>query len=200
VKTLNGLNYNVARASKQQNELDHIGTITAIIGQLRSKNLSARQMAAVTGIDVMEILDSVDIIKARLAGNRNASRLLADLAKRSSGKLFADGGYTGSGGKYEPAGVVHKGEMVFEQEAVARHGLGSLEALRHGRARIVPGYALGGLVGPSGVSLGTTFDYRRLGAEIARHSGNTYHAHGADAESALRKVMREDEFRKVARL
>ncbi|EKL38090.1 hypothetical protein ACIN5098_1106, partial [Acinetobacter baumannii OIFC098] len=26
---------------------------------------------------------------------------------------FADGGYTGSGGKYEPAGIVHKGEVVW---------------------------------------------------------------------------------------
>ncbi|HBI2331925.1 TPA: hypothetical protein OXS04_003879, partial [Acinetobacter baumannii] len=24
---------------------------------------------------------------------------------------FADGGYTGSGGKYQPAGIVHKGEV-----------------------------------------------------------------------------------------
>ncbi len=31
---------------------------------------------------------------------------------------YADGGYTGSGGKYEPAGVVHKGEFVSSQEAV----------------------------------------------------------------------------------
>ena len=31
---------------------------------------------------------------------------------------FADGGYTGRGGKYEPAGTVHKGEYVLPQEAV----------------------------------------------------------------------------------
>ncbi|WP_049043689.1 hypothetical protein, partial [Acinetobacter baumannii] len=29
---------------------------------------------------------------------------------------FADGGYTGSGGKYQPAGIVHKGEVVWSQE------------------------------------------------------------------------------------
>jgi hypothetical protein len=31
---------------------------------------------------------------------------------------FAKGGYTGTGGKYEPAGVVHKGEYVIPKEHV----------------------------------------------------------------------------------
>lgn len=34
---------------------------------------------------------------------------------------FADGGYTGPGGKYEPAGVVHKGEFVAPQDMTRRH-------------------------------------------------------------------------------
>lgn len=36
---------------------------------------------------------------------------------------FAEGGYTGSGGKYEPAGLVHRGEFVMPQETVARFGV-----------------------------------------------------------------------------
>ncbi|HBR6964405.1 TPA: phage tail tape measure protein, partial [Klebsiella aerogenes] len=35
---------------------------------------------------------------------------------------FASGGYTGSGGKYQPAGIVHKGEYVFDQESTNRIG------------------------------------------------------------------------------
>ena len=35
---------------------------------------------------------------------------------------FATGGYTGAGGKYEPAGIVHKGEVVFSQRDVRNHG------------------------------------------------------------------------------
>jgi hypothetical protein len=31
---------------------------------------------------------------------------------------FAEGGYTGKGGKYEPAGIVHKGEVVLPREQV----------------------------------------------------------------------------------
>ncbi|HAW6243888.1 TPA: tape measure protein, partial [Acinetobacter baumannii] len=35
---------------------------------------------------------------------------------------FADGGYTGRGGKYEVAGAVHKGEIVWSQEDIKRWG------------------------------------------------------------------------------
>lgn len=63
----------------------------------------------------------------------------------SSGPMYAwSGGYTGPGGKYEPAGIVHKGEVVFSQEDVARAGgVGAVEAIRTG----VKGYAQGGVVG-----------------------------------------------------
>jgi len=45
---------------------------------------------------------------------------------------FAAGGFTGPGGKYQPAGVVHKGEYVFDQAATNRIGVSNLEALRNG--------------------------------------------------------------------
>lgn len=53
---------------------------------------------------------------------------------------FAGGGYTGHGGKYEPAGIVHKGEYVFSKEATQRIGVDRLERLHRG-------YASGGYVG-----------------------------------------------------
>ncbi|MDC4768276.1 tape measure protein [Acinetobacter baumannii] len=44
---------------------------------------------------------------------------------------FADGGYTGSGRKYEPAGIVHKGEVVWSQEDIKRWGgVGLVENMR----------------------------------------------------------------------
>ncbi|EMS6580609.1 phage tail tape measure protein, partial [Escherichia coli] len=33
---------------------------------------------------------------------------------------FATGGFTGTGGKYEPAGIVHRGEFVFTKETTSR--------------------------------------------------------------------------------
>ncbi|RDJ49449.1 phage tail length tape measure protein, partial [Acinetobacter baumannii] len=44
---------------------------------------------------------------------------------------FADGGFTGSGGKYQPAGIVHKGEIVWSQEDIKRWGgVGLVEKMR----------------------------------------------------------------------
>lgn len=57
---------------------------------------------------------------------------------------FADGGYTGPGGKYQPAGIVHAGEVVWSQADIARWGgVGVVEAMR-----TMVGYAKGGLVHP----------------------------------------------------
>lgn len=59
-----------------------------------------------------------------------------------SAALFSGGGYTGYGGKYEPAGIVHKGEVVFSQRDVRNHGgVAAVERLR------LKGYADGGTVG-----------------------------------------------------
>lgn len=57
---------------------------------------------------------------------------------------FAEGGYTGGGGRMEPAGVVHKGEYVFSQPAVNRLGISYLDSLHVNAKR---GYAGGGAVG-----------------------------------------------------
>lgn len=59
-------------------------------------------------------------------------------------KGFASGGYTGHGGKYEPAGVVHKGEGVLTQEEVK--ALGGPQGFEDLRKSIRRGYATGGLV------------------------------------------------------
>lgn len=53
--------------------------------------------------------------------------------------IFAKGGYTGNGGKYEPAGIVHKGEYVMDADTVRKLGVDRLDALR--------GYVNGGMVG-----------------------------------------------------
>lgn len=57
---------------------------------------------------------------------------------------FSSGGFTGHGGKFEPAGVVHRGEFVISKEATNRIGVANLEALHSAAKR---GYSGGGLVG-----------------------------------------------------
>ena len=51
---------------------------------------------------------------------------------------FSVGGYTGTGGVNEAAGVVHKGEVVFNQRDVAKFGgWRAVEALRRGGAGVL---------------------------------------------------------------
>lgn len=65
---------------------------------------------------------------------------------------YADGGFTGAGSKYQPAGVVHAGEYVFSADSVRRLGLEALDNLhRFARGSTIPraprmAYAEGGLV------------------------------------------------------
>ncbi|SDV51677.1 phage tail tape measure protein, partial [Chitinasiproducens palmae] len=62
------------------------------------------------------------------------------------------GGFTGIGGKYEPAGVVHRGEFVFDQEKTARYRP-LFEAIHAGQGLGGwRGYAQGGYVGQGGAS------------------------------------------------
>lgn len=62
------------------------------------------------------------------------------------GPGFASGGYTGPGAKDAPAGVVHRGEIVWSQYDIARAGgVAAVEGMRRG-AR---GYSEGGYVSPA---------------------------------------------------
>ncbi|MYZ41423.1 phage tail length tape measure family protein [Schauerella aestuarii] len=68
------------------------------------------------------------------------------------GKAFADGGYTGQGGKYDPAGVVHAGEYVINADATRKLGRAYLDRLN--------GYADGGLVGAAPAGVGGATEVR----------------------------------------
>lgn len=66
---------------------------------------------------------------------------LVDVAK-IAGVKYASGGYTGPGGKYQPAGIVHAGEVVWSQQDVAMAGGPS----RANSMRPTSGYSDGGIV------------------------------------------------------
>ncbi|MGG2098142.1 tape measure protein [Acinetobacter haemolyticus] len=62
-------------------------------------------------------------------------------------KGFADGGYTGNGLKHTPAGIVHKGEVVWSQDDIKRWGgVSIVESMRKSNPK---GYADGGYVNNS---------------------------------------------------
>lgn len=105
---------------------------------------------------VLNLLPGVDmprasVIQVPMAPGRQTGR-------GSSGGMganvgFAEGGWTGPGGKYQPAGIVHADEHVWTKEESRRFpgGHRGLERLRKAVAAgdfHLPGYAVGGVVRP----------------------------------------------------
>lgn len=74
----------------------------------------AATAALASGSEINPVFGIISAAAAIAAG-------LASVAE-INGVQFAHGGYTGPGGKYEPAGTVHRGEVVWSQEDVARVG------------------------------------------------------------------------------
>ncbi|WP_411837025.1 hypothetical protein [Paracoccus sp. ME4] len=125
---------------------------------------------------------------------------------------FAEGGYTGHGGKFEPAGVVHRGEYVFSKQTVARLGAGNLDRLHESAKR---GYATGGLVGGAAGKLTLATSAQSGGAKatpaITINSPVTVNASGgtpeqnadlarqvsAETERAMRNVVRDEMVRQM---
>lgn len=93
-------------------------------------------LQALIPILVVEILGK-EFTKSGFLGAATAAAMTAVLyaalaAARSGVQGFAEGGYTGNGGKYEPAGVVHKGEFVINKENTSKFR-GILEQMNQGK-------------------------------------------------------------------
>lgn len=83
--------------------------------------------------------------------DNQGDRALAEIARLSAllnSGSYASGGYTGPGGRLEPAGIVHRGEYVVPKKDVnQRTGLPYADAMgRLQRGASGPGYAGGGFV------------------------------------------------------
>ena len=93
---------------------------------------------------------------------------------------FAEGGYTGDGGKYEPAGIVHAGEFVFTKEQTRRAGVANLYAM----ADALAGYAKGGLVRPVRGVISQPFSASHNGIDFAAPIGTEVDAAGSGRVSS----------------
>lgn len=131
--------------------------------QLRKATI-AREQAAQKQLQLNELLQASNmavalseaigaIVKAAAEGDPYtiAARVIAAVAalvggvaalssafgSANSNAGFYKGGYTGDGGKYDPAGVVHKGEFVFDKETTARHR-DIFEQIHNGAIPVIP--------------------------------------------------------------
>ncbi|AMO48892.1 Phage tail tape measure protein, lambda family [Enterobacter sp. FY-07] len=102
---------------------------------------------------------------------------------------FAGGGFTGPGGKYDPAGIVHRGEFVFTQEATSRIGVGNLY-------RLMRGYASGGYVGnassvtPSSFLSGVSV-YAPVSVTAPQNNTNQQHTSSEQVGKAYQQVIEQ---------
>lgn len=120
-------------------------TAVSAIGEMIAQWLAYQAVTAAVGIfggggggflAGLLPFSSGGLVPAGSAGGYSSSGFAGQIA-------FADGGYTGSGGKYDPAGIVHAGEFVVRKEMVERPGVLSF------LGGLNKGYATGGYVGSS---------------------------------------------------
>lgn len=104
------------------------------------------QIAAAKAPAELTILGGIPVGAALLAAGYANAGMVAGMALAG----FSEGGYTGPGGKFEPRGVVHGGEVVIRKEVVDQPGMKDylIGLNRSGK----PGYASGGFVGSPGIS------------------------------------------------
>ncbi len=147
-------NENAALQAQQQayRELEQIGmnAINSIADAFKDGKLDANEMINI----VIQLIQQLMTMKSLgggmglfggLFGGGGISSAAMSAVMGGAGGLYDKGGYTGPGGKYQPAGVVHKGEYVFSKAAVDKIGVANLEAMH----RNLKGYAEGGFVAPS---------------------------------------------------
>ena len=111
-------------------------------------------ISVTTAAEVASIIAQRNAIKNSSVSSAGSSSGSSSVVKTRAVTGYADGGYTGDGGRYEPAGIVHRGEYVvaapeLRDPSVARE-VARIERKRLGRMagrKAAPGYADGGYVG-----------------------------------------------------
>lgn len=125
----------------------------------------------------------VGIALAVAAGVSTAANIAA-----IAGVGFSAGGYTGAGGVNQPAGTVHKGEVVWSQADISRFGgVAAVEALRNGNVSPVRG-------GSSGTSnsAGASTSSPSMNVEINNYSSARVSTQ-TDEAGRLRVIIQEVE-------
>lgn len=95
--------------------------VPILVAQITGLSLaSAESVATGTTLGLIKAAAITAVLKAIVA------------AARAGVQGFSEGGYTGNGGKYQPAGVVHKGEFVINKENTSKFR-GILEQMNQGK-------------------------------------------------------------------
>ncbi|WP_459205454.1 phage tail length tape measure family protein [Pseudomonas sp. MLB6B] len=117
---------------------DFTRSVLADMARLAARQAASSLLSSLAGAAI-SALGGAASSSAASSGSSSALSFTPDLSQAAAGLKynvgFSDGGYTGNGGKYEPAGVVHGGEFVLRREIVSKPGMRDyLENLNTGTA------------------------------------------------------------------
>jgi|688.fasta_scaffold28050_3 hypothetical protein len=179
---------------------DALAAFAAAAGQQgeAQKALAIASALINTYLGVTRILGNATTLPEPAATIQKVASIAATLATGLGAvariRGFAKGGYTGDGGKYEPAGVVHRGEFVFNKEATRRIGVDNLERLHELFAsfgRRTPGsYASGGSVSSAALLSGPGMSAGAMQAERSIAALNAFDQQIVLPVESLRTVER----------
>lgn len=128
---------------KTTQETASSGMITNALAQQQMAGLNA--FTSTAAIPIVGPIAAPAAMAAAIAATTPSVTAITSLSAAGMAG-FAEGGWTGPGGKYDVAGLVHADEVVWSKGDVARAGgVAAVEALRKG----IPGYANGGYTGRS---------------------------------------------------
>ena len=88
--------------------------------ELAIAGVTIQGLASLNPVQMLIAAGKILLIEAAFAGIKG---LVSNAFTSKKSKGHAEGGYTGDGGKYEMAGIVHRGEYVIPQEGVNNPGL-----------------------------------------------------------------------------
>lgn len=119
-------------------------------------------------------------ILGQLLGGLAGGSGFATFGFTGGGGGWADGGYTGPGGRRQVAGKVHKGEYVMNQDAVARWGVGGMDAIAKGQtpAAMFDPSRLSSMAMPSGRMPVVRIETHNHGPAIEQETSVTQDANG----------------------
>ena len=132
-----------ATSLQNQNTLIYSQSLGQLSGILRKETAASKVLSSAQALINTYLGATASLKIGGIAGLvQFATTLATGLAAvaQINGVGFASGGFTGEGGKYEPAGIVHKGEFVIPSHVVNAYGPDYFAS------RYLPGYADGGLV------------------------------------------------------
>jgi DNA repair exonuclease SbcCD ATPase subunit len=129
---------NKAKLQSDRETLEASADLFVQVAQFTQQGSKLQRAAALTqiGIDTAQSISALtkssnqNALNGLTFGTSGTVQFITGLAKifanialaRKYLSGFAEGGYTGDGGKYQPAGVVHRGEVVFNQDDVRQLG------------------------------------------------------------------------------